>query len=412
MTSFKSIDRKPVFFGWKVAWAAFVIAAFSWGVGFSSLGVLLQSIHTTRGWPISTISAAITAHFLFSAALVIYLPEAHRRFGVGKTTLAGIALSAVGVVVWANAQHGWQLFLAALISGSGWAATSAAAINAIVAPWFDRDKPKALSIAFNGVTIGGVVFTPLWVGLIAQVGLPVTAIVIASVMVAVLWPLGLKFLGPVPHCPGADRDGPEQPATQKSSLSRRQLLQDWRFVTLSAAFALGLFAQVGLLAHLIARLTPEFGESGAAWAVSLTAICAVVGRTALGWLLGQRNRRLAAAGNFVLQASGVALLAVGSGAINLILGCILFGLGMGNVMSLPPLIAQEEFERADVGTVVALVTAINQAVFAFAPAMLGAFRDLTGGYALSFTIAAFIQVMASLLIVSRLASATGPRTFR
>ncbi|WP_163202631.1 MFS transporter, partial [Citrobacter koseri] len=70
----------------------------------------------------------------------------------------------------------------------------------------------------------------------------------------------------------------------------------------------------------------------------------------------------------------------GTGLAPLVLGCVFFGLGVGNLISLPPLIAQKEFARADVGTVVALVTAINQAVFALAPVMFGALRDASDSY--------------------------------
>ena len=45
--------------------------------------VYLPALHQARGWSISTISAAITAHYLVSAALITALPEAYRRFGVG-----------------------------------------------------------------------------------------------------------------------------------------------------------------------------------------------------------------------------------------------------------------------------------------------------------------------------------------
>ena len=178
------------------------------------------------------------------------------------------------------------------------------------------------------------------------------------------------------------------------TLSRRELLRERRFLTISGAFALGLFAQIGIFAHLITRLAPILGESGAAWALSLTTVCAVIGRTLLGWLMGERDRRLAASLNFAFQASGVVLLVLGNGSAVLLLGCVLFGLGVGNLISLPPLIAQKEFERGDVPTVVALVTAINQAVFAFAPAIFGAVRDLTGAYAVSFALAACMQLAA------------------
>src|SRR5215475_2037238 len=82
------------FFGWKVVWVAFLVAVFAWGVAFYGPAVFLQTLHATRNWPISTISAAITVHFFFSAIVVTYLPEIHRRLGIAWATCAG-AMAAV-----------------------------------------------------------------------------------------------------------------------------------------------------------------------------------------------------------------------------------------------------------------------------------------------------------------------------
>ena len=162
------------------------------------------------------------------------------------------------------------------------------------------------------------------------------------------------------------------------------LIVERGFGTLSAAFALGMFAQVGVIAHLVTRLVPVVGAIHAAAAVSVATAAAVTGRVALGMLLGHGDRRMIAAGNFAIQACGVTLLAVGSTAVILASGCILFGLGIGSLLSLPPLIAQAEFPQSDVPRVVALVTAVNQAVFAFAPVIFGFLREVIGGYTTPF----------------------------
>ena len=57
-------------------------------------------------------------------------------------------------------------------------------------------------------------------------------------------------------------------------------------MTLSVAFALALFAQVGLLTHLLTRISSLLGENGAAAAVSMVTTSAVLGRTLLGWTIG------------------------------------------------------------------------------------------------------------------------------
>ena len=390
------------FFGWSVAWSAFAIAVFAWGIGFYGPSVFLQSLHQTRGWPISQISFAVTAHFLLSAIVIAYLPEIHRRLGIAKTTFLGAVLTAAGLILWSNAREPWQLFAAAIPSGAGWAATSGAALNAIVAKWFDRDRPIAIALAFNGASIGGVLFVPMWVWLIRSIGFPSAALAVGGCMVAVVAYLCVRFLAKSPEDMGLAPDGDashQASARPQPRRTRIELVRTSRFITISAAFSLGLFAQIGLLAHLVARLTPELGIEHAGFLVSLATVCAVIGRTAAGKWIGAHDRRFAAAANFAVQIGGVLLLILGQGSLGLTLGCVLFGLGIGNLTSLPPLIVQKEFEREDVATAVALIVAINQGVFAFAPAVIGAMRDTTADYQLPFALIALIQLLAGVIIL-------------
>lgn len=375
---------------WKVVWVAFIVAVFGWGIGFYGPAVYLSTLHATRGWSIAVLSTAVTAHYLLSAGLIAGLPDAYRRFGVGTVTIAGATLAGAGAVAWANAQQLWQLVPAVMLSGAGWAATSGAALNAMVAPWFDRDRPKAIGMAFNGASIGGILFAPLWMELIFRVGLSSAALLLATAMIVVVGPLAAVHLKAPPAKARA--------ASAERPSSRRTLMRQRAFITLSAAFALGLFAQIGLFTHLIARLAPEFGTATAAAAISAVTLCAILGRSLLGWLLGELDCRALAVANLGMQATGSLLLAWGSGSASLALGCILFGLGVGNLTSLPPLIAQREFRQVDVGTVVALVVAINQAVFAFAPAIFGWLHDATDSYVVAFCLAAAAQLVGALIL--------------
>jgi predicted MFS family arabinose efflux permease len=127
----------------------------------------------------------------------------------------------------------------------------------------------------------------------------------------------------------------------------------------------------------------------------------VLGRSLFRRLLRDDNRRQVAAFNFLVQAAGTTLLTLANSTPALVSGCILFGLGVGNLVSLPPLIIQKEFAPGDVGKAVALMVAINQAVFAFAPAVLGTVRDIASGYFWSFGLAAAIQFASAGIILIR-----------
>jgi cyanate permease len=86
--------------------------------------------------------------------------------------------------------------------------------------------------------------------------------------------------------------------------------------------------------------------------------------------------------NFLLQATGSAALASAGGSSALLLaGAVLFGLGIGNLLSLPPLIAQSEWPAEEVARVVAMVTAVNQAFYAFGPGVFGTLLEGFGAWA-------------------------------
>lgn len=390
------------FFGWQVVGAAFVLAVLTWGINFYGPSVYLHALHAREGWPLSLISAAITLHFLASAALVAWLPSLLARFGPVAVTRAGMAAAALGVAGWGNAAAPWHLIPAALLTATGWALTSGAAINVLVSRWFDRRRPAALAMAYNGASAGGIVFTPLWAALIAAWGFGPASVAVALAAVLVAWPMAGRWFGATPDGMGLHPDGAAQPPPARPAPPPTGPL--WRqpaFRSLSLSFALGLTAQMGLLTVLFSIMAPSLGEAGAGLAMSAATACAVVGRTAVGALLPEgADRRAAGALNFLLQAAGSAALAFSGGdSALLMLGAVLFGLGIGNLLSLPPLIAQRDWPPAEVARVVAMVTAVNQAFYAFGPGLFGAAMESFGPWAPPVA-AGVLQVAAAAVLMA------------
>jgi MFS family permease len=369
------------FYGWIVVAAAFVVAVFGWGVGFYGPPIFLQAVRDTRGWSVALVSGAITVHFLAGAVAVANLPKLYRTFGLAPVTVAGSVSLASGVAGWAFAVEPWQLFVATLFSGVGWVALGAAGINAMVSPWFNRRRPAALSTAYNGASAGGIIFSPLWVALITWGGFPMASVSVGIVMIAVIVLMSAHVLRHTPESMGVAPDGDE--IAVGLLVSRAPVANFWcdrAFLTLALGMSLGLFAQIGLIAHLFSMLAPAMGKQGAGLAAGLAAASAILGRTLVGCLLPpDASRRAAGALNHGVQIIGCCVFVVaGGGNIPLLLlGVLLLGVGIGNATSIPPLIAQAEFAKADVVRVVAQVTAVAQASYAFAPALFGMIRELT-----------------------------------
>jgi len=203
--------------------------------------------------------------------------------------------------------------------------------------------------------------------------------------------------------PGTGGLAAEQAAADAPSASQVRALafRDVAFQTVSIAFALVLFAQVGFIVHLIAFLDPAIGRERAALAVALMTAMAVVGRVLFSTVIDRLNQRLASAISFVSQAVALAVIINLHNDVALIAACALFGFSVGNLITLPALIVQREFDPRAFGVLISLITAINQITYAFGPGVIGLLRDASGSYALPFYGCIGLELIAAILIMIR-----------
>jgi hypothetical protein len=199
-----------------------------------------------------------------------------------------------------------------------------------------------------------------------------------------------------------------------SEVSAGNIWRDRAFQTLTLGMALGLFAQIGLIEHLFSLLVPALGALLAGLAAGLATAAAIAGRMLVGWCMpANADRRNVAAMNYGVQiiGCGAFVAAGGSNIPMLLLGVLLFGIGIGNATSMPPLIAQTEFAKTEVVRVVALMTAVSQASYAFAPAVFGMIRDATASVGSAAVPVLFITA-AAFQVAAALAYLSGRNSFR
>lgn len=395
-----SIDESSLRYeGWRIVAVCFLLATFGWGLGFYGQSVYVAELQRAHGWSASLISSGTTFFYLFGALLVVFVGEAVNKYGPRLGLIAGtLAMSAAAVAIGA-VREPWQLYLANAVLAFGWAGTSLAMITNTISLWFDHKRGMAISLALNGASFGGIVGVPLLVTLIGHIGFASAMFTVAGAMLVLLVPVILIVVGRPPDLHG--RRAATKAKPQSSAQIRSQALRDVGFLTVTIAFALVLFAQVGFIVHLISFLDPVIGRERAAVAVAVLTAMAVIGRVLFSLVIDRLNQRLASALSFLSQA--VALLVV----INLhndyvlIAACALFGFSVGNLITLPSLIVQQEFDSASFGVLISLNTAINQVTYAFGPGVVGLLRDFSGGYELPFYLCIALELAAAALIMVR-----------
>src|SRR4029453_7642498 len=162
--------RARYFYGWNVVGATFVMALFSFGLGFYGIAVYVAMLQQLHGWSASTVSAPVTVYYVAGALLTAAIASVYERFGSRAVVAIGAAAMASGLATLGLVDRPWQLYPVFLVMSVGWGAMSGAAINIILAPWFHRRRGLAVSLAFNGATLGGVLVAPGMLHLVGCLG--------------------------------------------------------------------------------------------------------------------------------------------------------------------------------------------------------------------------------------------------
>jgi MFS family permease len=396
-------ETSPRYAGWRVVLACFLVALFIFGFGLYGHGVYVAELQRLRGWPADLISGASTLTFLLSSIFAMFTHELLTKFGPKRLVLLGITTLAASTILLAFATKPWQLYAAFMLMSLGWTGMGVVVIATIVSHWFVRRRGLAISVAFNGASCGGVVVAPLLLLLGEKIGFPAAMLTATTIMVVVLVPVVVIWIGPYP--PGGNlvehptvysrTQAPDTPKNAPRSAAVRRLA----FWTISVPFALALVAQIGFIVHQIALLEPKIGRSGAGFAVALTTSMAVLGRFCLGMVVDRLNPRLVTATSLVSQAAALLAMTQTDNAPVLFAACAAFGFSVGNLITLPPLIIHREFDATAFTMVMGLSGAVSGITGAFGPALVGLVYSLSGGYTGALALCIALELVAAVIVL-------------
>ncbi len=385
-------ETSPRYAGWRVVAACFVVAMCCWGFGLYSHGVYLAELNRLYGWSAWPISSATTAYYLLPAALVVFISDAIARLGPRRVVLVGACCLCGSVALLAFVTALWQLYTVYLLMAVGSATMHVASISNVLGLWFDRQRGLAISLALNGTSSGGILVAPALVIAIAAVGFAAAMVGAAVVTAAILLPAVAIWIDRPTRVTATSGAG-SAPAAAR--WTRPAALRSFAFWSVAGPFALALMAQVGFLVHQIALLEPALGRTRAGLAVAVLTVAAVAGRVALGVFALRIDFRRLTALALLSQAGALVAMTQTTDVTGLFVACAVFGLSAGNLISLPALIIQREFETASFGMLVGLSTAIGQFTYAFGPGLLGLVRDLTGGYTAALALCMALEIAAA-----------------
>ena len=162
---------RRVFYGWYVVYAIGLVMTTTAGLAFYNMPVLLDAFVVERGFTVSSASNATASFFLAAGFAGLLAGQLTDRFDPRYTIIAGSAIASLALLSIGVLNTPWQLFAFYIVFGFSYGLCGLVPTTTLISRWFERRRALAMSIGSTGLSLGGVVFTPIAVLLIHNLGL-------------------------------------------------------------------------------------------------------------------------------------------------------------------------------------------------------------------------------------------------
>jgi MFS family permease len=391
-----------LFHGWYIVAGVFVITTTTSGLAFYNLSILLAAFVAERGFPVALASSATATFFIASGIGGVIsgrlIERIDARFVIAISAMVGgLALTSLS-----SLRETWQLYAFHVVFGFSHGSSGLVPATTLVARWFNVRRALAFSIAFTGLSFGGILIAPAVALTIERLGLSGAAPYMGLAYFLGIVPVTILVLRPSPAAMGLAPDGatPAQMAqgVHQPAVSYAQAWRSRYFYAVSIAYLFLLGAQVGAIAHLYRLANLRAGVATAALALAFMAIASTIGRLLGGWLMLWVPTRGFALALMVMQAAALALLAFAADHVAILTGAALFGVTMGNSLMMHPLLLAERFGTRDYGRIYSMSQLVTMIGVAGCPALIGVMYEARGDYELPFLAVCGLTLVGFLIL--------------
>lgn len=411
--------RLPFYYGWIVL-ACTCCAGFArQGPAVATLTIFVVPMSVEFGWTASEMAGAVSLGGVLAALCSPLLGPVVDRRGARVMLCAAVLMTGIAALLLSLTSSLFMFYLLFCIARTNFAGPFDLGIYGAVNSWFVHLRPLANSIVTVALMVG-LTAMPLIAHAAIEAGswrtgwiaVGLTVLVTGFVPSFVLMARQPEDLGLVP-----DGRSPESWLAagtrphRDPEFSRAEAIRTPAFWILLAFIMFAYPVQAGVSLHQAPHLLERgLDATSTALVVSLFSFVSGVTGVIFGLLVRRVGVRLTLSLTGLLLAGGTVLMPGIETVTDAVVASILFGAGIGGLLTIPPIAWADYFGRRSFGAIRGVVLTVQVTAQAAGPLVSGALRDFTGSYTLSLWLFAAVSLLAAALVLAaRPPVRTGPR---
>lgn len=266
----------------------------------------------------------------------------------------------------------------------------------LISRWFDKNRGKAMGIAYLGIGAGGAVVPILAAYLVSRYDWHIALSILGGIGFILIFSVAF-FIKDNAH---KERGNPSagQPIIQGVPI--REILKNRNFYLLAIGSMCSIGVVGGISQHIKLYLRDmNFSQSDAAHVMSFVLLSSLIGRVLMGYLADIFSRKYVMLLIYLIGAVAIPLLLVPDFTGRIYIFAVIFGIGLGGDYMIIPLMAGDLFGLKALGRTMGIILVADGIAEAVFPVLLGVlYNEQTQSYALGFSVLIGVALLGAVFI--------------
>ncbi len=314
------------------------------------------------------------------------------KYGPRRLMMAGVLMMGTALIGLSFADSLPLFYLFYIFNALGYVCGGPLPCQVLISRWFDKNRGKAMGIAYLGIGAGGAVVPLMAAGLEKYYGWHTSLAILGIMVIVIAFPM-VFFIR------GASATKTIQSGVKEEAVPIRKILTNRNFYLLAIGSMCAIGVVGGINQHLKLFLRDiNYSQMQAARVISLVLLSSLIGRVFMGWLADLMKRKYVMILIYMIVACAIPLLLVPDFPGRIYIFAVIFGIGLGGDYMIIPLMAGDLFGIKALGRTMGIILVADGIAESLFPMLLGRLHDIHSNYTMGFIILICVALFGAFIV--------------
>lgn len=313
------------------------------------------------------------------------------KYGPRRLMMLGAVLMGIAFIGLSYSSSLWMFYMFYIFNALGYVFGGPLPVQVLISRWFDKNRGKAMGIAYLGIGVGGALVPLVASKLEVNLGWQHALSIIGVLIVVIAFPMSFFIKDSSHHKTSPQKSEPAIPI--------KNILKNPNFYLLAFGSMCSIGAVGGIGQHLKLYLSDfDFTQSQSANIFSIVLLSSLAGRVLMGWLADIINRKYVMILIYLIVAIAIFSLLLPPFPGRIYVFAVVFGIGLGGDYMIIPLMAGDLFGIKALGRTMGIILVADGIAESFFPVVVGALYNEVDKYSVGFIILMSVALLGVVII--------------